>query len=143
MTEESAKGKLTLSGKSTLTLKNLNKSPAADGKKVVQVEVRKKRVINQSAPVAPKKEIDEATAQKLKLLAEAKEHDAKRKQEEEARNAQRLKLQEERAKAQQEKEDAEKAKAQAKADAKAVAEKAEKAAEEAKKQPEKNVAKRA
>ena len=33
MTEESAKGKLTLSGKSTLTLKNLNKSPAADGKK--------------------------------------------------------------------------------------------------------------
>lgn len=141
MTEESAKGKLTLSGKSTLTLKNLNKSPAADGKKVVQVEVRKKRVINQSAPVAPKKEIDEATAQKLKLLAEAKEHDAKRKQEEEARNAQRLKLQEERAKAQQEKEDAEKAKAQAKADAKAVVEKAEKAAEEAKKQPEKNVAK--
>lgn len=141
MTEESAKGKLTLSGKSTLTLKNLNKSPAADGKKVVQVEVRKKRVINQSAPVSPKKEIDEATAQKLKLLAEAKEHDAKRKQEEEARNAQRLKLQEERAKAQQEKEDAEKAKAQAKADAKAVAEKAEKAAEEAKKQPEKNVAK--
>ena len=141
MTEESAKGKLTLSGKSTLTLKNLNKSPAADGKKVVQVEVRKKRVINQSAPVAPKKEIDEATAQKLKLLAEAKEHDAKRKQEEEARNAQRLKLQEERAKAQQEKEDAEKAKAQAKADAKAVAEKAEKAAEDAKKQPEKNVAK--
>ena len=69
MTEESAKGKLTLSGKSTLTLKNLNKSPAADGKKVVQVEVRKKRVINQTAQAAPKKEIDEATAQKLKLLA--------------------------------------------------------------------------
>ena len=100
MTEESAKGKLTLSGKSTLTLKNLNKSPAADGKKVVQVEVRKKRVINQTAQAAPKKEIDEATAQKLKLLAEAKEHDAKRRQEEEIRNAQRLKLQEERAKAQ-------------------------------------------
>ena len=60
MTEESAKGKLTLSGKSTLTLKNLNKSPAADGKKVVQVEVRKKRVINQTAQAAPKKEIDEA-----------------------------------------------------------------------------------
>ena len=123
MTEESAKGKLTLSGKSTLTLKNLNKTPAADGKKVVQVEVRKKRVINQTAQAAPKKEIDEATAQKLKLLAEAKEHDAKRRQEEEIRNAQRLKLQEERAKAQQEKEDAEIAKVKAEADAKAAAEK--------------------
>ena len=134
MTEESAKGKLTLSGKSTLTLKNLNKSPTADGKKVVQVEVRKKRVINQTAQVAPKKEIDEATAQKLKLLAEAKEHDAKRKQEEEVRNAQRQKLQEERAKVQQEKENAEKVKAQAESDAKAAAEKAKKAAEEAKKQ---------
>ena len=134
MTEESAKGKLTLSGKSTLTLKNLNKSPAADGKKVVQVEVRKKRVLNQNQPAAPKKEIDEATAQKLKLLAEAKEHDAKRRQEEEIRNAQRLKLQEERSKAQQEKEEAEKAKVQAEADAKVAAEKAEKAAEITKKQ---------
>ena len=134
MTEESAKGKLTLSGKSTLTLKNLNKTPAADGKKVVQVEVRKKRVINQTAQAAPKKEIDEATAQKLKLLAEAKEHDAKRRQEEEIRNAQRQKLQEERAKAQQEKEDAEKAKAQAEADAKAAAEKTKKDVEAAKKQ---------
>lgn len=134
MTEESAKGKLTLSGKSTLTLKNLNKSPAADGKKVVQVEVRKKRVLNQNQQAAPKKEIDEATAQKLKLLAEAKEHDAKRRQEEEIRNAQRLKLQEERAKAQQEKEEAEKAKVQAEVDAKAAAEKAEKAAENTKKQ---------
>ena len=134
MTEESAKGKLTLSGKSTLTLKNLNKSTAADGKKVVQVEVRKKRVINQTSQAAPKVEIDEATAQKLKLLAEAKEHDAKRKQEEEARNAQRLKLQEERAKAQQEKEDAEKAKAPAEADSKAMAEKVKKDNEDSKKQ---------
>lgn len=134
MTEESAKGKLTLSGKSTLTLKNLNKSPAADGKKVVQVEVRKKRVLNQNQQAAPKKEIDEATAQKLKLLAEAKEHDAKRRQEEEIRNAQRLKLQEERSKAQQEKEEAEKAKVQAEADSKVAAEKAEKAAEITKKQ---------
>lgn len=134
MTEESAKGKLTLSGKSTLTLKNLNKSPAADGKKVVQVEVRKKRVLNQNQQAAPKKEIDEATAQKLKLLAEAKEHDAKRRQEEEIRNAQRLKLQEERSKAQQEKEEAEKAKVQAEADAKVAAEKADKAAETTKKQ---------
>ena len=141
MTEESAKGKLTLSGKSTLTLKNLNKSTAADGKKVVQVEVRKKRVINQTPQAAPKVEIDEATAQKLKLLAEAKEHDAKRKQEEEARNAQRLKLQEERAKAQQEKENAEKAKAQAEAaaaeaEAKAAAEKSKKETKESSKQPQ-------
>ena len=135
MTEESAKGKLTLSGKSTLTLKNLNKSTAADGKKVVQVEVRKKRVINQTPQVTPKVEIDEATAQKLKLLAEAKEHDAKRKQEEETRNAQRLKLQEERAKAQQEKENAEKAKAQAEAAAKEVKEVVEKAKKEIKESP--------
>ncbi len=143
MTEESAKGKLTLSGKSTLTLKNLNKSATSDGKKVVQVEVRKKRVINQISQAAPKVEIDEATAQKLKLLAEAKEHDAKRKQEEEARNAQRLKLQEERAKAQQDKENAEKAKAQEEAEAKAVAEKAKKDAENSKKQAsvEKNIVK--
>lgn len=135
MTEESAKGKLTLSGKSTLTLKNLNKSTAADGKKVVQVEVRKKRVINQTPQATPKVEIDEATAQKLKLLAEAKEHDAKRKQEEETRNAQRLKLQEERAKAQQEKENAEKAKAQAEAAANEVKEVVEKAKKEIKESP--------
>ena len=100
----------------------------------MEVEVRKKRVLNQNQQAAPKKEIDEATAQKLKLLAEAKEHDAKRRQEEEIRNAQRLKLQEERSKAQQEKEEAEKAKVQAEADAKVAAEKAEKAAETTKKQ---------
>ena len=94
MTEESATGKLTLSKKSTLTLKNVNKPTASDGKKVVQVEVRKKRVINQSQPkVAPKVEIDEATAQKLKLLAEAKEYEAKRKQEEEAKEEKRKQLQ--------------------------------------------------
>lgn len=94
MTEESAKGKLTLSKKSTLTLKNVNKPAASDGKKVVQVEVRKKRVINPGQPkVAPKVEIDEATAQKLKLLAEAKEYEAKRKQEEEAKEEKRKKLQ--------------------------------------------------
>ncbi|MBQ8481253.1 MAG: translation initiation factor IF-2 [Alphaproteobacteria bacterium] len=94
MTEESASGKLTLSKKSTLTLKNVNKPSASDGKKVVQVEVRKKRVISSGQPkVAPKVEIDEATAQKLKLLAEAKEYDAKRKQEEEAKEAIRKKQQ--------------------------------------------------
>lgn len=97
MTEESTKGKLTLSGKTTLTLKKTNKSPLAEGKKVVQVEVRKKRTIAQAKPAVKTEEIDEATAQKLKLLAEAKLHDAKRKQEEDAKEAQRLKLQEEKA----------------------------------------------
>jgi hypothetical protein len=87
MTEENTKGKLTLSGKSTLTLKKTTKVPANDGKKVVQVEVRKKRVITQAKPVVKKEEIDEATAQKLKLLAEAKVHEAKRRQEEEAKEA--------------------------------------------------------
>jgi len=95
MTEESAKGKLTLPKKSTLTLKNINKPVSNDGKKVVQVEVRKKRVISQNNAPAPKVEIDEATAQKLKLLAEAKEFDAKKRQEEEAKEAQRQKLQKE------------------------------------------------
>ena len=86
MTEDNAKNKLTLSGKSTLTLRGLSdksKSTANDGKKIVQVEVRKKRVINPSAVnTASKVEIDEATAAKLRLIAEAKEHEAKRRQEE-------------------------------------------------------------
>ncbi|MBP5215142.1 MAG: translation initiation factor IF-2 associated domain-containing protein [Alphaproteobacteria bacterium] len=104
MTEESAKGKLTLSKKSTLTLKNVNKPAAPEGKKVVQVEVRKKRIINPTTqPAAPKVEIDEATAQKLKLLEKAKEYEAKRKQEEEAKETQRKKKQ-----AQKSEEDAKK-----------------------------------
>ncbi len=85
MTEEN-KGKLTLSAKSTLTLK-LNKTPVSDGRKVVQVEVRKKRTADAGKPAAPKMEIDDATAQKLKLIADAKEHEAKRKAEEEEKNA--------------------------------------------------------
>ncbi len=136
MTEESVKGKLTLSGKSTLTLKNVNKPSSSDGKKVVQVEVRKKRIINPvQQNVAPKVEIDEATAQKLKLLAEAKEHDAKRKLEEEAKAALRRQQQEEREQERKEKEQAEE---------KAKMEKVKKLAEEeAKKQAslEKTVAK--
>ena len=89
MTEDSTKGKLTLSGK-TLTLKKSNKSLAGDGKKVVQVEVRKKRIVSPSTKSESKKvEIDEETAQKLKLIAEAKEHDAKRKKEEEEKAARR------------------------------------------------------
>ena len=87
MTEDNAKGKLTLSGKSTLTLKKNSdgslKTHSSDGKKVVQVEVRKKRIIGASRAEEPKVQIDEATAAKLKLIAEAKEHEAKRRQEEE------------------------------------------------------------
>ena len=85
MTEDNAKKKLTLSGKSTLTLKLGGTKPQpADGKKMVQVEVRKKRIINQTgdtkSSLTPK--IDEETAAKLKLIAEAKEFDNTRRQEE-------------------------------------------------------------
>lgn len=94
MTEDNAKSKLTLSGKSTLTLKNLgDKAHTHEGKKVVQVEVRKKRVINPNAqPAEINVKIDEATAMKLKLIAEAKEHEARRRQEEEEKE--RLRRQE-------------------------------------------------
>lgn len=102
MTEDNAKNKLTLSGKSTLTLKNLgDKSKTLnEGKKVVQVEVRKKRVINPSAQAVEQKvEIDDVTAAKLRLIAEAKEHEAKRKQEEEEKAQLRQKqLEEEKSK---------------------------------------------
>ena len=82
MTEDNGK-KLTLSGKSTLTLKRTNTSLSSEGRKVVQVEVRKKRFVQQQTPAKSAVEIDEALAQKLELLAKAKEHEAKRKQEEE------------------------------------------------------------
>ncbi len=97
MTEDNAKGKLTLSGKSTLTLKLGDKTkPSAEGKKVVQVEVRKKRVVSPNAQnVEPKVKIDEATAAKLRLIAEAKEFDAKKKQEEEEKALIRQKQMEE------------------------------------------------
>ena len=97
MTEENTKGKLTLSGKSTLTLKGVSDASRAnrDGKKMVQVEVRKKRVITPNAvKPEPKVEIDEETAAKLRLIAEAKEFDNKRRQEEEERNALRQKQKE-------------------------------------------------
>ena len=83
MTEDNAKSKLTLSGKSTLTLKNLgDKAHTHEGKKVVQVEVRKKRVINPNAqPAENNVKIDEATAMKLKLIAEAKEQRERMQQE--------------------------------------------------------------
>ena len=98
MTEDNAKKKLTLSGKPTLTLKlGANVRPqTADGKKMVQVEVRKKRTIGLKAAVEDKKtQIDEETAAKLKLIAEAKEFDNKRRQEEEERYQLRQKQKEE------------------------------------------------
>ena len=102
MTEESSKEKLTLSKKSTLTLKKVVKPAASEGRKVVQVEVRKKR--NITAPKAadtPKVEIDQETAQKLKLLAEAKEHDAQRLQKEKEKEALRRQQEIENAKEQE------------------------------------------
>ena len=96
MTDDNAKGKLTLSAKSTLTLKNPAKIGSSDGKKMVQVEVRKKRIIPANGEVqTPKVEIDEATAQKLRLIAEAKEHEAKRQKEQEEKDAVRKKQREE------------------------------------------------
>lgn len=137
MTEESASGKLTLSKKSTLTLKNVNKPAASEGKKVVQVEVRKKRVISSGQPkVAHKVEIDEATAQKLKLLAEAKEYDAKRKQEEEAKEAIRKKQQAEQEDALEQQRLAEEAEKKAAEKLKKQEEKAAKAEKEEKQKKE-------
>ena len=94
MAEDNGK-KLTLSGKSTLTLKKTNLSPKAEGRKVVQVEVRKKRFVAQPATPKQNVEIDDALAKKMELLAKAKEHDAKRKQEEEEKEIQRQKQKEE------------------------------------------------
>ncbi len=141
MTEDNAKNKLTLSGKSTLTLKGIGdaaKSHNRDGKKVVQVEVRKKRVINQAAKTENKVEIDEATAAKLRLIAEAKEFEQKRRQEEEEKAQLRQKQKEleqaEREQHEQEQrekeekkrvEEAQKAAAEAQAAAKAAAQEAE------------------
>jgi len=99
MTDGNNKPKLTLSGKSTLTLKLGNTSKSGSDKKVVQVEVRKKRVITPSSSneQTPKVKIDEATAAKLKLLAEAKEFDSKRKADEEERSQQRRRIAEQEA----------------------------------------------
>ena len=92
MTDENAKTKLTLSLKPTLTLKNPVRSGAESGKKMVQVEVRKKRMISSVPASEEKKELDEATAQKLKLIASAKEHEAKRQQEEEKKEVVRQQI---------------------------------------------------
>ena len=101
MTEDNGK-KLTLSGKSPLTLKKTNMTLKPEGKKVVQVEVRKKRFVNPQTQSKPAVEIDETLAQKLELLAKAKEHEAKRKQEEEEKALLRQKQKEEALKKQQE-----------------------------------------
>ena len=125
MTGDNESKKLTLPSKSTLTLKNLgDKTSKSDGKKVVQVEVRKKRVINPVASAESKVEIDEATAQKLKLLAEAKEHEAKRRQEEEEKA--RLREQEKAKEAEEAKEKARQAEEERKNQEKKAQEKAEK-----------------
>ncbi len=125
MTGDNESKKLTLPSKSTLTLKNLgDKTSKSDGKKVVQVEVRKKRVINPVASAESKVEIDEATAQKLKLLAEAKEHEAKRRQEEEEKA--RLREQEKAREAEEAKEKARQAEEERKNQEKKAQEKAEK-----------------
>ena len=65
---------------------------------MVQVEVRKKRTISASQTQDTPKEIDEATAQKLKLIASAKEHEAKRQQQEAQKEVvrQQIKAQKER-----------------------------------------------
>ena len=120
MTQDNANNKLTLSGKSTLTLKNIgdaSRSHSHDGKKFVQVEVRKKRIINPAAAAEPKVEIDEVTAQKLKLIAEAKEHEARRRQEEEEREKERARQREleEKERLKREQEEAERKAAEASA----------------------------
>lgn len=133
MTDNAGK-KLTLSGKSTLTLKNLGKPAVSDGRKVVQVEVRKKRIIG-AQPTEHAAKIDEATAAKLKLIAEAKEYEAKREQEEKEKEAARQKQKEEAAK---QKQDAERLQEE-----KAAKEAAEKAEAEEKKKEERAAEKKA
>jgi len=119
MTEDNAKNKLTLSGKSTLTLKGLGEAARShnrDGKKVVQVEVRKKRIITPNAAKPESKvEIDEATATKLRLIAEAKEFEQKRRQEEEEKSLMRQKQKEQEEVERKRREQEEKAKAEAEA----------------------------
>ena len=109
MSDDNAKTKLTLSLKPTLTLKNTVKSSSESGKKIVQVEVRKKRTIQTGTTAENKKQIDEATAQKLKLIAEAKEHEAKRQLEEEQKEVARQQIKAEKEREAQEKEEQKKA----------------------------------
>ena len=102
-TEDNAKSKLTLSGKLTLKLGDKAQNKNGEGKKVIQVEVRKKRIISPAGTTTaePKVKIDEATAAKLKLIAEAKEHEAQKRREEEEREARRRQEEEEKKKQEQ------------------------------------------
>ena len=131
MTEDNAKTKLTLSGKKTLTLKGLGeKASSHDGKKVVQVEVRKKRVISAGNNTENKEvKLDEATQAKLRLIAEAKEHEAKRQQEEEEKQLLRQKKEEE-IRAEKERKEAEEAERLAAIEAQKAKEEQAKAARE-------------
>ena len=131
MTEDNAKTKLTLSGKKTLTLKGLGeKASSHDGKKVVQVEVRKKRVISAGNNSENKEvKLDEATQAKLRLIAEAKEHEAKRQQEEEEKQLLRQKKEEE-IRAEKERKEAEEAERLAAIEAQKAKEEQAKAARE-------------
>ena len=131
MTEDNAKTKLTLSGKKTLTLKGLGeKASSHDGKKVVQVEVRKKRVISAGNNTENKEvKLDEATQAKLRLIAEAKEHEAKRQQEEEEKQLLRQKKEEE-MRAEKERKEAEEAERLAAIEAQKAKEEQAKAARE-------------
>lgn len=137
MTEDNAKPKLTLSGKSTLTLKlgSANKASSGD-KKMVQVEVRKKRVIGSVASQQQQSntKIDQETAAKLKLLAEAKEYDIKRKADEQERSLQRQRIAEQEAQEKARLEAEEKARQQKEIQEqeKAASEKSKKQAEDAK-----------
>jgi len=109
MADDNAKTKLTLSLKPTLTLKNPVRTGSESGRKMVQVEVRKKRGAPAAQTTEPKKEIDEATAQKLKLIASAKEHEAKRQQEEEEKEVVRQQIKAEREREKEELEEQKKA----------------------------------
>lgn len=102
MADDNAKTKLTLSLKPTLTLKNPVRTGSDGGKKMVQVEVRKKRGASAQQAHEAKKEIDEATAQKLKLIASAKEHEAKRQQQEEEKEVVRQQIKAEKQREQEE-----------------------------------------
>ncbi len=109
MADDNAKTKLTLSLKPKLTLKNAVKPSSDGGKKMVQVEVRKKRTISPVKPEASQKQLDEATAQKLKLIASAQEHEAKRQQEEAAKEVVRQQIRAEKQRAAEELEEQKKA----------------------------------
>ena len=109
MADDNAKTKLTLSLKPTLTLKNPVRTGSESGRKMVQVEVRKKRGAPAAQTSDAKKEIDEATAQKLKLIASAKEHEAKRQQEEEEKEVVRQQIKAEREREKEELEEQKKA----------------------------------